>query len=854
MNTLLKLAWRDSRRHRGRLLLFISSIVLGVAALVAINSFSENLQSDIRQNARELLGADLTVSGLSTPPPPVFAAIDSLKRLSSAQNEGVAFVSMVLASKNGGTRLAQIRAIRGQYPLYGELKTQPSGGMALLRSENVAAKNILVDQNLTLQFDLHVGDSLKIGDFRYQIVGEILSIPGRAGAGAAIAPVVVILFEQLDSTLIARGSRVEHSFQFKFDDKNNSQQALGDLKSLKNKLEPDKYNAEGVEDRQRSLGDAFSQVAVFLNLVAFIALLLGCLGVASSVSIYIRSKLPTVAILRTIGASGQQAFMIFLIQIAGMGILGATLGAILGSAIQTILPIVFKDFLPVESVSTNLSWSSVGMGVILGGIVSLLFALLPLLRIRKISPLLVLRANLENETQAKKKIDWIRIGIFVLIGLFIFGFAFLQTKKIETSFTFIISVGIAVGALALAARLVVFLLKKWIAPTWSFVWRQGVASLFRPQNQTMTLMVSIGLGTLLISTLLLTQNLILQQLSFADANGQPNMIIFDIQKHQRDSVVSEVKALKMPVLQVVPIVTIGLEEIDGITRAKRLRDTISQVPKWVYEREYRVTYRDSLTDTEQMQEGTLPTPRQRMPDGSIGVTLGDRISKDMNAKVGSKLVFNIQGLRVNATVTGIRKINFNRVQTNFFVVFPSGFLEGVPQTNVVVTRVNSKSESAKLQQQIVTRFPSITIVDLTQILKTVDELLGKISFVIRFMAMFSILTGFIVLLSSIALSRFQRIRESVLLRTLGAVRQQIVRINVVEYFVLGIAASMVGVLLALLATWALAKWGFQVPFRVSWTSLLSVPFAITTLVVFLGWFNSRGIARKPPLEVLREEV
>jgi putative ABC transport system permease protein len=857
---ILRLAWRDSRRNRGRLLLFISSIIVGIAALVAINSFSENLQKDINGQARNLLGADLTVNGLTPPTPSVKRAMDSIE---GEQTRLVSFLSMAFFPKSEGTRPVNVKAISGKYPFYGHLETQPAAAASSFQN----GRKALVDNTLRIQFNLNIGDSVRIGERGYEIVGHIISAPGRAGIGASIAPAIFVSLNELDSVnLLQRGSRVEYSFLYKLTDKTNTETLA--------KLDADKYSIETVGDRKKSTGNSFSQLADFLNLVGFIALLLGCIGVASAVNIYVKDKLPTVAILRTLGASGQQAFWVYLIQIATMGLGGAIIGALLGTGIQRVLPIVLKDFLPVENVSNDPSVTAIIQGVVTGFAVAVLFALLPLLTIRKISPLRVLRSGFEEAESGR---DPLRYVIFGLIAVFIFAFTYSQTKSVRNSFIFIGGVAAALALLASVAWLFMRVLRSKILRGSSFSMRQSVANLYRPQNQTLTLVVSIGLGTMLIATLFLIQNLLLKQISFAGSGNQPNMILFDIQPQQRDSVAQVVAVHQMPLIQQVPIVTIRLEEIDGITRSQFLKDTTSDIPKWVYEREYRVTYRDTLIDSEKMIEGALPKvaeklattqpqppktrplndaipPALRLPDGSIGVTLASSVAQNMKAKVGTKILWNVQGALVQTTVTGIREVDFGRVQTNFLVLFPSGILEKAPQFHVVVSRVTSAEQSAKFQATLIKTFPNISVIDLTQILKTVDEVLTKVSFVIRFMALFSILTGLLVLISSVYLSKFQRIRESVLLRTIGANRRTILTINGLEYLWLGLLATFTGVSLALIAAWSLSKFVFKVPFNIDWLTLFSTPLSITALVVIIGLLNTRRVVSESPLEVLRQEV
>jgi putative ABC transport system permease protein len=861
-----RLAWRDSRRNRGRLLLFISSIIVGIAALVAINSFSENLQKDINGQARELLGADLAVNGLTPPPPSVKRALDSIQ---GEQTRMVSFLSMAFFPKSEGTRPVNVKAIGGKYPFYGKLETEPATAASTFQN----GRKALIDNTLRIQFDLKIGDSVRIGERAYEIVGHIISAPGRAGIGASIAPSVFLPLNELDSVnLLQRGSRIEYSFLYQLTNKTNVENIVNQLKPT---LETEKYTLETVSDRKKSTGSSFGQLADFLNLVGFIALLLGCIGVASAVNIYVKDKLPTVAILRTLGASGRQAFWVYLIQIAVMGFGGAVIGALLGTLIQGLLPTVLKDFLPVENVSNDPSVVAIFQGIITGFAVAVLFALLPLLTIRKISPLRVLRSGFEEAESGR---DPLRYLIFALIGVFIFGFTYSQTKNVQNSFIFIGGVSVSLALLAGVAWLFMRILRSKILRGSSFAMRQSVANLYRPQNQTLTLVVSIGLGTMLIATLFLIQNLLLKQISFAGSGNQPNMILFDIQPQQRDSVAKVVALQGMPLIQQVPIVTIRLEEMDGVSRSQFLKDSTTDIPKWVYEREYRVTYRDTLIDSEKIIEGELPksanytptdkqqppkttplvkdgiVPALRLPDGSIGVTIASSIAKNMKAKIGTKLLWNVQGALVQTTVTGIREVDFGRVQTNFLVLFPSGILEKAPQFHVVVSRVSSAEQSAKFQATLVKTFPNVTVVDLTQILKTVDEVLTKVSFVIRFMALFSILTGLLVLISSVYLSKFQRIRESVLLRTIGANRRTILTINGLEYFWLGLLATFTGVSLSLIAAWSLARFVFKVPFNIDWLTLLSTPLSITALVVVIGLLNSRKVVSESPLEVLRQEV
>ena len=284
-----------------------------------------------------------------------------------------------------------------------------------------------------------------------------------------------------------------------------------------------------------------------------------------------------------------------------------------------------------------------------------------------------------------------------------------------------------------------------------------------------------------------------------------------------------------------------------------MQDTTLRTRRWVYNREYRTTYRDTLIDTEEVIDGVWHD-KGVVGDDTIYVSIAENIAKDMKAKVGTNLVFNVQGVPIETTVGSIRKINWNKVQTNFFVVFPTGVLEQAPQFNVLVTRVNSPEQSAGFQQKVVEGFSNVSIIDLTQILKSVDAVLSKVSFVIQFMALFSILTGLLVLISSVVISKYQRIKESVLLRTIGASRRQIFSINAFEYFMIGTMATFTGIILSAIGTWLLARFSFGIAFSPSLLPPLFLFFSITGLTVLIGLFNSRDVLNRPPLEVLRTEV
>lgn len=837
---LLQMAWRDSRRNRSRLLLFVSSIVLGIAALVAIYSLGDSLRDNIDSQAATLLGADLQISGNR---PVSGKAKQLIQSLGTERSEERSFASMILFPKNGGNRLAQVKALEGNFPFYGDLETVPASAGKTFRH----GKQAVVDQTLMLQYEAKVGDSIKVGEVTFAIAGILLKAPGQTGITAAVASSVYIPMAYLDQTgLMQKGSRITYRHYIRFKPKTDVEKLV---KTIEPQLDAADLDSKTVQSQKEDTGRSFKDLTQFLALVGFIALLLGCIGVASAVHIYIREKLNSIAILRCLGVKGYQAFLIYLIQIAGIGLFGSILGAALGSVIQQFLPFVVKDFLPFE-LTTTISWPAIGQGIGIGLVISILFAMPPLIGIRKISPLNVLRNTADAMKLERDPVTWL---VYVLILLFIFGFSFLQTKSWIQALSFTGGILGSFIVLTAMAMLLMWLVRRFFPTSWSYLWRQGLANLFRPNNQTIILIVSIGLGTLFICTLFFTQTILLNRVKRSSSGNKPNIVLFDIQSSQKNDIMALAKQQGLPVNETVPIVNMRLESVNGRNGAQSKSDTSKEQSRRIFGREYRVTFRDSLTASEKLVQGKW-TGIYTDPAALIPVSIEEGFAKRNHISLGDTLIFNVQGAMMQTVIGSMREVNWAEVQTNFLVVFPKGVLEDAPQFHVILTHVTSPQVSARFQQALVQRFPNVSIIDLALVLKVIDDLFDKIGFVIRFMAGFSILTGLVVLVSSVLISKYQRLQESVLLRTLGASRKQIFVITALEYFFLGTMASLTGIILALGSSWALATYTFDTEFKPELLPVLVLFLLVSALTVFIGLINSRGILSKSPLEVLRQDV
>jgi putative ABC transport system permease protein len=844
-----KMAWRDARQNMPRLFLFIASLITGIAAVVALDSLNTSLQDDINRNAKELLGADLVVKASKKFDPKLVAIFDSIQY---RQADETFMASMVLFMNSGQSRLIRLVALRGDFPFYGTIETLPDDAYEKLKSRKGIA---LLDESLASQYEVSSGDSVRLGNSKFLVGGVVRKIPGGSAFMSTFTPSVYISMSDLEATgLIQFGSRVDYRRYFKTETK---EQADALVKWLGPEVRKYGHGYDDVEERKKELGDAFQSVYQFFSLLAFVALILGCIGVASSVHIYAREKREEVAVLRCVGSSGWQAFNIYFIQIFLLGVAGSIAGSFLGIGIQQLIPVVFADFLPVE-VSFSISWLSVLQGVVLGTFVSVLFSMLPLLSVRFVPPLAVLRADFEVQKTFSKA----RLATLVFIILFPLAFAAWQTRSLLNGSLFFAGLIAALACLTLVAWALLKIVKRFFPSGATFVWRHALANLFRPNNQTRMLMVAIGLGTFIIATLNVVQQSLLSQVEFTGQENQSNTILFDIQPSQKDGIVQLMNQNNLPVNQVVPIITCRLSQVKGKSIEELQKDTVNRIQNWALTREYRVTYRDSLHKSEELVSGSIQH-KYVLPDSlkdaqstftdSVWVTISEGMHEELHVKEGDSLVFDVQGVPVKARISGVRKVDWSNDPPNFIFVFPTGVLEHAPQIYVAATRIDKQESANVFQQELVMQFPNVSLIDLRLILSTVNNLFDKLAVIVRFLALFSIVTGLVVLAGAVINSKYLRMKENVLLRTIGARTRHINAITLIEYAYVGLFASLTGTILSLGSGWLLMTFFFKIQFEVNGLGLLMITMGVMCLTMLIGWWNSRGVINTPPLQVLRKE-
>ena len=837
----LSLSWRESRNSRRRLLLFMSSISIGVAALVAIDSYSSNVTRSVREQARTLLGADLALSSRRAFPERVEALLDSLPARAIPVARLTSFASMAVVARTEGTRLVQVRAVTPEYPFYGTIETEPRGRWAALSR----GRNALVDPSLLIALDARVGDSLVLGYARFAILGTLRSVPGEVGVASAFGARVYIPAQYLKETgLLGFGSRAEYEALLRLPESVTAQSLAERYRPV---FDSARVRVRTVQSTEQELTEGVEQLNRFLGVVGLVALLLGGIGVASAIHAYVAEKVDTVAVLRCLGATSGQVLAIYVLEAAALGLLGAAAGVLLGIATQFALPPVLGDFIPVDVDLRLEPWAMV-VGLSVGVWVATIFALWPLLALRRVSPLQALRRDADALARRPFWRDPARLTTGVALLGSVVWISVLRTGDMLEGLAMSAAIAGALAVLWVSAAALSGLARRMLRERWPFVVRQGVANLYRPSNQTRPVIIALGFGTFLISTLYLVHANLLQQLSLSSAAAKANLAFFDVQEDQVEGLDSLVRGTGMPVLQRVPIVPMRVAAIGGRSAAELARTR----PSWALRREYRSSYRDSLVASERLLAGTPFPSGRRDAAPPFDISVERDVAAELGVGVGDEMTWDVQGVRIPTRVRSIREVNWARFEPNFFIIFDPDALEGAPKSFVLLTRASDAGLRGRVQRAVVDRYPNISSIDLSLIQQTIGKILDKVAVAIRFMAVFSAATGTLVLVSAVAASRRQRIREGVLLKTLGATRGQIGRIMLAEYAVLGALGSATGMVLSVAGAWALMRFVFESPFALAVTPLFVLAGATMLLTVLIGLMGGRDVFAATPLAALRE--
>ncbi len=861
----IRLAWRDTWASWRRLTLLVAAVMAGVAALVAINSFTDNLRHSVAEQAEALLGADLVFSARAELDTNVVvtALVDSISRAGGRDvivARSVSLAAMAYLPRHGTARLIQLRSVDTGWPFHGEIVTSPAGVWPRLQEGQA-----IVDPSLLTSLDAAVGDTITVGEGRFPVVGTVVTVPGEVGLQSAFGARVYIATSRLPSTgLLGFGARAEHEIALRLPATLGAQPIADANRPA---LREARVRVRTVADDRDTLTNALTRLGRYLGLVALVALLLGGLGTASAVHVLIKQRMQAIAVLRCLGATSRQILLAYLLQALCLGFVGAVLGAAIGVGMQQAMPTLFRDLVPVD-VQLFVSLPAIGLGIALGCWTALIFAVLPLLAIRDVPPLATLRPSAGRNASRR---DPARIGALLAVMASVVALAAIQVGSLRQGAWFALGGGVALLVLWLTALLTIVVARRVSPRRAPYLVRQGLANLHRPANQTVTVVLSLGFGAFLLTTLFTAQANLLREFRIGGEGPQANMVFIDVQPDQIPILDDALRAEGIAPISTTPIVNMRLLEVDGVTVSKILVEgggasspdgeasdsSTERGGLWAFRREYRSTYREALGPSERVVAGAwfdgTDTATGQTAAAPAPISVEQDLAKELGVGLGSRLTWDIQGLTLHTVVRSLRSVNWARFEPNFFVIFTGAALGRAPQTSVTLASIPDAGARGRVQRQLAERAANVTSVDLGELQQALEMVIARVVSAIRFMAIFSLVTGVIVLVGAIATSRWQRIREGTLLRTLGATRGQVLTILSVEYVALGLAAALVATGLATVAGWSLARWVFQTGFVLPWAPMLALAGGLVSLTLVVGLWSSLDVLRRPPLAVLRND-
>ncbi|HEX6630369.1 MAG TPA: FtsX-like permease family protein, partial [Gemmatimonadaceae bacterium] len=511
---------------------------------------------------------------------------------------------------------------------------------------------------------------------------------------------------------------------------------------------------------------------------------------------------------------------------------------------------VLRDVLPVD-VHVRLEPVAILAGLGTGVWVALAFALRPLVALRRVSPLQALRRTADPAALRGHWREWPRLLVDALIVATVLGVAIARAGSLRDGLGMSAAVGAVLLLLWLSALVVRRVTRAALRTRWPYLVRQGVANLARPGNQTAAVMLSLGFGVFLVGTLVLVQHNLLSRFEFDMTASRGNVLFFDVQDDQVGGLDSLVRAQGASVVQRTPIVTMRISALNGRAVDTLLRD--STRARWALRREYRSTYRDALVPTERVTAGRWVAGTDSAAGALASVSIEQDLARDLRVGVGDTITWDVQGVPVRTRVTSLREVTWARLEPNFFAVFEPRAIAAAPQQFVLLAEAPGTALTARVQQQAVRRFPNVSSIDLSLIRRTVGAIVEKASVAVRFLALFSVAMAIPVLTSAVAATQRARVREGVLLKTLGATRRQVRRILLAEYALLGLLGSATGLLLAYGGAWAAMHWIFEADFHPAAAPAFAVAAVMTALAVLLGLAGGRDVLRATPIEALRTE-
>ncbi len=842
MSFIFKLAQRELRASWKRLLFFFLCIGIGVGSIVALRSLIQNVNRAVGGEARQLMTADVQVETTREWTKEARARIDAVARepLVEARTETVEAATMLRPADAAreGALMVELKGIEPPFPFYGEflLADGTSFDHSLLANDGAVVAPLLLER-----LSLGVGDRVKIGEKVFEIRGVTRQEPG-SGNGFRLGPRVFVARRSLESAgLTGFGSRARHKILFKVPE--------GRLEELVGKLRAEMvgnlFNVRSYRQTEENLGEQFRRAENYLSLTGLVILVLGGIGVSSVTRVFIEQKKKTLAILKCVGATGRVLTAAYLMQVVALGLLGSLFGIALARLGLMFAGARFAESLPPR-MSYALDAGAVAQGAGLGLLVSILFSALPLLRIRHIKPNTLLR---ESETDApRRRFDLLRwaVGLGVVAGLVLL--ASWQAGSLKVGVFFLAGLGLTAALLYAAAWLLVLLVRR-ARHLNSFAIRQAVNSLHRPGNQTRVIVMAVGLGVFLVMSILSLESNLLEEFDLTRRGNIPNMFLIDVQKDQVEGVREIIKGATGREAELIPTVRARIVAVNG--REVDLDAAEMRRERGRLGREYVVTYRPRLDYNETVVAGKF---WDESPSSEPEISIEEGMRGVAGLDVGGALTFDIQGRKMTARVSSVRRVDWRNSRTGFLVLFRPGALDNAPQTFIgAIDGPAGEPERSRFQRALLDRYPNLSVIDVADIVRNVNRILGQITLAVSFVGGFVFLSGVLILVGSIAMTKFQRVYEAAVLKTLGAKRKALLAIMLVEYGLLGLVAGLVGALASNALSYAVARYVFEIPWKFTPSvNLLGVASTIL-LVGAVGALSSFDVLTRKPLSILRAQ-
>jgi putative ABC transport system permease protein len=850
-----KIAAREMHSSRGKFFFVILSVAIGVAALTGVRGFSSSFRSALLNRARSIMAADLSARMFQQLTPEQQKGLDEIAASGVEITPVTELLSMASSAKTLDPLLVSLKAVDpAMYPFYGDVELAPAAQLKTVLTPDT----VVVADDLLVRLNLKVGDQLKIGTQLFRIASVVVNEPDRLSGSFAAGPRVLISREGLEASgLLAPGSHAGQRYLFKVPKPQNgapiSDKAVADLKTRLEKLLPE---AQIIDYRETNpaLTQGLDRATSLLSLMSLVALVLGAIGVAMAMRAHLQQRLDTIAIMKSLGARSGQIIKIYLLQTLLLGAAGGVLGVALGVGVQLSFPYLLAKLIHVDT-ELHLQPDTVLTGLAVGILTTLLFTLPPLLDIRGVRPILILRRAVDDTDdpfvagiwrKITKNVAQIGAAVLILAGLA--AIATTLSDSLVVGQVFSVGLVLVLGVLLCASAAVLAGLRFFLSKTRLHLpsaVRHGLANLYRPGNPSAALLAALGMGVMQIMTVYLVQKAVVSELHISAAPNLPNVFLIDITNGEVSGIRTLLKAQHSVTAEpeLLPVVSSRVVDIDGVPANEA---KLKNFPK-------RMLRSISLTWSESAPPGTKVVEGKWWAVGEKGpvVAIEQRQADRLGVHVGSHITFAAQDTQIVATVVALTKADGQHAYSRAEFILPQTALAGLPVVWYGGVHVDP-NRVGEVQRALYKDFPTVTVINVAQALETVRAVVIQITYVIQFLAAFSIFAGVIILASSIAGTRYRRIREVVVLKTLGATRRRIATVFSIEFAVLGLVAGVVGILFAnIIARVLLGR--MTVTYHFQWTWTVAALVGTAALTVATGWMASHRILGRKPLEVLREE-